>query len=279
MAELPRLNGIIKATRGRQARDHLLPARARSASPSRWRSRSTTASSTRWSTWRGTACALRHTLQYSLNRAPDRRRRLGRAASDADGPHPRQRRARRTSGSPSRPSTWAATASAGRTSRPPTRPTTRSPPAAIRASRTSRSTSPPASAATAPCRPRRYWGVSPARLLQARRRLAARPRRARSSSILQIEDTEGIANLKEILKVGRHRLHPDRRGRPVPGARLPPPVRAQGGARGDGRDRGPLQGSQGRRRPSARRDRQRPAHHQRGLPLPDERRPAQLRAR
>ena len=69
MAELPRLNGVIRALEAGQHRPDLLRA-GRSQPRGRHEQRpNTTAACSRWSTIRGTAALLRDCLQYMLNRA------------------------------------------------------------------------------------------------------------------------------------------------------------------------------------------------------------------
>ena len=123
----------------------------------------------------------------------------------------------------------------------------------------------------------RYWGIT---LQEYYERADVWPLNPQGEIfvVLMIEDTTGIANLPDMLKnvpgIGAILIG---EGDLEPGARLSAPVRAQGGARRDGAGRRHLQEAQRRRRPPARRGRERRAHHQGRLPLPDVRRAAQLR--
>ena len=97
--------------------------------------------------------------------------------------------------------------------------------------------------------------------------------------ILQIEDTRGVENLDDMLKnvpgIGAILIG---EGDLVAGARLSAPVRAQGRAGMDEARGRHLQEAQRRGRPSARGGRQLRAHHLGGLPLPDDGAGAELQS-
>ena len=123
----------------------------------------------------------------------------------------------------------------------------------------------------------RYWGLGQQEYYQKADVWPLNPQ-GEIFCILQIEDTKGVENLDDMLKnvpgIGAILIG---EGDLSPGTRLSAPVRAQGGAGVDEADRRHLQEAQRGGRPSARRDRQRPAHHQRRLPLPDDGAGAELR--
>ena len=104
-------------------------------------------------------------------------------------------------------------------------------------------------------------------------------RRARSSASCRSRTPRGVENLDDMLKnvpgIGAILIG---EGDLVAGARLSAPVRAPGRAGVDEARGRHLQEAQRRGRPSARRDRQRRAHRQGRLPLPDVRAGAELRA-
>ena len=123
----------------------------------------------------------------------------------------------------------------------------------------------------------RYWGVGQQEYYQKADVWPLNPQ-GEIFCILQIEDTRGVENLDDMLKkvpgIGAILIG---EGDLVAGARLSAPVRAQGRAGVDEAHRRHLQEAQRRGRPSARRDRQRRAHRQGRLPLPDDGAGAELR--
>src|SRR5215813_11414421 len=126
-------------------------------------------------------------------------------------------------------------------------------------------------------RRRALLGAQPAGLLRPRRRVAAQ---SQGRSVRDPDDGgharhRGAARHHQ--EGARHRRDPHRRGRSLPGARLPPAIRASRGAQVDGAGGRHLQAAQRGRRPPPRRCQQRRAHPRRGLPLSDGRAGAQLR--
>ena len=158
---------------------------------------------------------MRDCLQYMLNRAQIAKAALGGAERDADGPRPGRTASRRRSGTPSRRSISAATASCGRNIAQSRRPLTRSPPAAIRGSRPRRTMSRPASAATGPTTAARYWGFSQQEYYQKADVWPLNPK----GEIFCHSADRGHPRRRESRRDAQeragHRLHPDRRGRPV----------------------------------------------------------------
>ena len=124
----------------------------------------------------------------------------------------------------------------------------------------------------------RYWGIGQQEYYQKADVWPLNPQ-GEIFCILQIEDTRGVENLDDMLKnvpgIGAILIG---EGDLSPGTRLSAPVRAQGRAGVDEAHRRHLQEAQRRGRPSACRDRQRRAHRQGGLPLPDDGAGAELRA-
>ena len=131
MADIPRLNGVIRALEaGKPAFTSFCQADPETAIAMTTAKYDGIVFEMEHNPW--DIRALRDCLQYMLNRGQ-----IAKAGSVAPASRrwcaSRRTASRRRSGTPSRRSTSAATASCGRTSRPWTRPTTRSPPAAIRA--------------------------------------------------------------------------------------------------------------------------------------------------
>ena len=80
----------------------------------------------------------------------------------------------------------------------------------------------------------RYWGLTQQEYYERADVWPLNPK-GEIFVILQIEDTKGVENLGDMLKqVPGIGCDPDRRGRSLPGAGLPAPVRAPQGAGGDG---------------------------------------------
>ena len=123
----------------------------------------------------------------------------------------------------------------------------------------------------------RYWGLTQQEYYDEGRRLAARSERRDLRDPADRGHARGREPRQDADRSEGRRRGPDRRGRPRPGARHPAPVRAPEAARADGARGRDLPEAQRGRRPSARRGRQRRAHHQGRLPLPDVRAGAQLR--
>ena len=102
-------------------------------------------------------------------------------------------------GTPSRRSTWAATASCSRIFRRSKRPPTRSAPAAIRGSRRAAHYEPAGIRGDGPTTAARYWGLSQQDYYQKADVWPLNPQ-GEIFCILQIEDTRGVENLDDMLK-------------------------------------------------------------------------------